>query len=124
MVMCDTRATDRYYGKKLSSCGDVDAAITCGSTGICSALDRNDKAQYRSVDSTRCIYRPEGGRPGLLCDAVDQWPSFEFGELRTWEDECYSAFACNPKNQSSFLRMQAVASSTNDLSACSSATSA
>ena len=99
---CDLRAPSRYYGQLLSSCAPVDAAVTCGSTGVCAALHektrrKNAEAKESVTDVTRCLYRPEGGRPALLCDAVDQWPEFAFGELNTWADTVYSSAECIPK---------------------------
>ena len=118
-----------YYGR-LTSCAPVDAAVTCGSTAACAALDRphvigaaasttcvrrgvrkgsRKSARKSAVERPdRCIYRPEGGWPALLCDAVNQWPEFRFGELETWEDACYAS-------QSTFLRLDAKAESVYDL---------
>ena len=100
----------------LATCAaPLDASVVCGSTATCATPQpqpqpqppkKPQKSQWGDcvaagaagaaglvVDATRCVFRPEGAGPSMVCDAVDQWPDFAFGELRPW-DATFDGMTC------------------------------
>jgi hypothetical protein len=112
------------YSDVLPACdATVDAATTCAASTACGALDLRGGAGlerlrwapapaapaapapapaacggssgpsgFRGV--SRCLYRTEGGAPGVVCEAVEQWPDFRFGALEPWDESASLATRC------------------------------
>lgn len=88
------------YSSLAACSAPLDAAVACGTTTLCGALDREapggrEGGRAPLVDASRCVYRPEGERPAVACDAVDQWPEFSFEQLIPWDAE-FERFGCAP----------------------------